>query len=164
MAKNSEKLENSNGTVAATTDYSYASILEGVPTGLLLGGEFRPASNGETFDVINPATDNPLVKVASATEEDAKRALDDAVAAQQEWKATPPRKRSEILYRAFEFIRRDADKLAQLQSLEMGRALPDSKAEVGYGGEFFRLVRRGGRAYLRRLPNFSERNLARRGD
>lgn len=122
------------------TDFTpdYDNILKDVPTGLLLGGEFRPASNGETFDVINPATDNPLVKVASATEEDAKRALDDAVAAQKEWKATPPRKRSEILYRAFELIRRDADKLAQLQSLEMGRALPDSKAEVGYGGEFFR--------------------------
>ena len=122
------------------TDFTpdYDNILKDVPTGLLLGGEFRPASNGETFDVVNPATDKPLVQVASATEEDARQALDDAVAAQKEWKVTPPRKRSEILYRAFELIRRDADKLAQLQSLEMGRALPDSKAEVGYGGEFFR--------------------------
>ena len=130
----------STPTLENMTDFTpdYDSILKDVPTGLLLGGEFRAASNGETFDVINPATDKLLVKVASATEEDAKQALDDAVAAQAEWKATPPRKRSEILYRAFELIRRDVDKLTQLQSLEMGRALPDSKAEVGYGGEFFR--------------------------
>lgn len=48
------------------TDFTpdYDNILKDVPTGLLLGGEFRPASNSETFDVINPATDKPLVKVA----------------------------------------------------------------------------------------------------
>ena len=67
------------------TDFTpdYDNILKDVPTGLLLGGEFRPASNGETFDVVNPATDKPLVQVASATEEDARQALDDAVAAQK---------------------------------------------------------------------------------
>lgn len=116
----------------------YDAILKDVPTGILLGGRFRDSSNAETFDVINPATDQPLVAVASATEDDARQALADAVAVQREWAATPPRQRSEILYRAFELIRRNADKLASLQSLEMGRALPDSEAEVSYGAEFFR--------------------------
>nr|WP_120491098.1 NAD-dependent succinate-semialdehyde dehydrogenase [Corynebacterium lactis] len=119
-----------------TPDYN--DILADVPTGILLGGSFRPASNGETFSVINPANDKHLVDVASATEDDARQALDEACAAQEQWAATPPRERSEILRKTFELIHRDADKLTRLQSLEMGRALPDSKAEVGYGAEFFR--------------------------
>lgn len=117
---------------------SYSEILQGVPTQLLLGGTFVDSSDGSTFTVPDPATDSPLVDVASATVEDARTALDQACTAAKDWAATPPRERGEILRKAFELIHRDAEKLTQLQSLEMGRALPDSAAEVSYGAEFFR--------------------------
>ncbi|ALA66796.1 NAD-dependent succinate-semialdehyde dehydrogenase [Corynebacterium lactis] len=137
MANNRQAPKNSSN--ASRDDESrYATILEGVPTDLLLRGEFRAASGGETFSVINPATDKPLVEVASASEADARQALEDACAAQEAWAATAPRERGEILRRVFELIHRDEEKLAHLQSLEMGRALADSKAEVGYSAEFFR--------------------------
>lgn len=117
---------------------SYSEILESVPTQLLLGGKFVDSSDRSTFTVTDPATDKPLVEVASATVDDANTSLDQACAAGKDWAATPPRERAEILRKAFELIHRDADKLTQLQSLEMGRALPDSAAEVTYGAEFFR--------------------------
>ena len=55
--------------------HSVNDILSGVPTRLFLGGEFRDASDGGTFEVRDPATDGVLVEVASATEADARRAL-----------------------------------------------------------------------------------------
>lgn len=117
---------------------THDEILDGVPRGLYLGGRFRDAADGATLAVRDPATDEVLTEVASAGEVDARAALDAAVAAQGDWAATPPRERSELLRRAFGLIRRDAAKLTALQSLEMGRALPDSAAEVAYGAEFFR--------------------------
>ncbi|WP_295623759.1 NAD-dependent succinate-semialdehyde dehydrogenase [uncultured Corynebacterium sp.] len=113
-------------------------IISGVPTKLYLGGEFRDASDGGTFEVRDPATDDVLVEVASATEDDARAALDRAVDAQADWAATPPRERGEILRRTHELILEHGDQLTQLQSLEMGRALPDSRGEVKYAADFFR--------------------------
>ncbi len=118
--------------------HSVNDILSGVPTQLFLGGTFRDASDGGTFEVRDPATDRVLVEVASATEDDARAALDAACDAQGGWAATSPRERSDILRRAFELILEHDDELTYLQSLEMGRALPDSRGEVKYAAEFFR--------------------------
>ena len=74
----------------------------------------------------------------SATEDDARKALDIACDVQEEWAATSPRERAEILRRIHELIIDHGDDLAALQSLELGRALPDSKGEVTYGAEYFR--------------------------
>ena len=52
---------------------------------LLIGGEWRDASGGETFAVEDPSTGETLCEVADATPDDARAALDAAVAAQAEW-------------------------------------------------------------------------------
>ena len=52
--------------------------------------------------------------------------------------ATAPRERGEILRRAYEMIVERADELALLMTLEMGKALPESRAEISYAAEFFR--------------------------
>ncbi|GAB3701363.1 NAD-dependent succinate-semialdehyde dehydrogenase [Corynebacterium nasicanis] len=88
--------------------------------------------------MINPSDGRVLTEVASATSADVARALDLACAAQPSWAATPARERSEILRRAFELIMSHEEELTYLQSAELGRALPDSRAEVSYGAEFFR--------------------------
>ncbi|MGW0036291.1 NAD-dependent succinate-semialdehyde dehydrogenase [Gordonia sp. NPDC003376] len=126
------------------------AVLDGVPIGLWIGGESVAASDGGTFEVINPATEEPLTAVADAGVEDARRALDIATAVAPEWAATAPRERGEILRRAYELVADRADDLAMLMTLELGRALPDSIAEVRYGNEFLRwfaeeAVRIGGR-------------------
>ncbi|HEU4912249.1 MAG TPA: NAD-dependent succinate-semialdehyde dehydrogenase [Actinomycetes bacterium] len=116
----------------------HQAVLDAVPTGVLVGGEWRDASRGGRFVVTDPATEEPLVEVADGQPEDATAALDAAVAAQPEWAATPPRERGEILRRAFTLLTEHADELALLITLEMGKSVAESKAEVLYGAEFFR--------------------------
>ena len=80
------------------------SPIPDVPTQLYLGGEWRNASDGETFEVRNPATGEVLAKVASATIEDGKTALDATERAFPDWAGRKPRERGEILRKAFELI------------------------------------------------------------
>ena len=97
-----------------------AELLAKVPTGLLINGEWRDASDGGTFDVLDPATGQKLLTLASATSEDAMAALDAADAVQAEWALTAPRERAEILRRAFDLVTERKDDFALLMSLEMG--------------------------------------------
>jgi succinate-semialdehyde dehydrogenase / glutarate-semialdehyde dehydrogenase len=90
------------------------------------------------FDVRDPSDDHVLATVADATAADAIAALDAAAAVQDDWAATAPRERGEILRSVFEAIGERADDMAALMTLEMGKVLPESKGEVTYGGEFFR--------------------------
>ncbi len=113
-------------------------VLRQVDTNLFIGGEWRDATGGGTLGVEDPSTEQTLVEVADGTAEDASAALDAAVDAQAEWAAHPPRERAEILRRAFEAITARVDELALLMTLEMGKTLTESKAEITYGAEFFR--------------------------
>ncbi|MCE3245365.1 MAG: NAD-dependent succinate-semialdehyde dehydrogenase, partial [Arthrobacter sp.] len=114
------------------------SLLASVPTGLLIDGEWRDASDGGTFDVHDPATGEVLATLASATSEDAIAALDSADAAQASWARTAPRVRAEILRRAFDLVTARAEDFALLMTLEMGKPLPEARGEVTYGAEFLR--------------------------
>ena len=115
-----------------------AALLAKVPTGLLINGEWRDASDGGTFDVLDPATGDKLATLASATSEDAMAALDAADAVQASWARTAPRERAEILRRAFDLVTERADDFALLMSLEMGKPLAEARGEVTYGAEFLR--------------------------
>jgi succinate-semialdehyde dehydrogenase/glutarate-semialdehyde dehydrogenase len=116
----------------------YDNLLAGVPTDLWIGGEWRKASDQSRFDVIDPATENVITSVASASVDDAKAAIDAASAAFSGWAAKKPRERGEILRKAYELIMAQAERLARLITLENGKALPDSRGEVAYAAEFFR--------------------------
>jgi len=120
-----------------TTSQEQAAV-EAVPRQLFVAGEWRDASGGATLTVEDPATGEALTGVADATPEDAVAALDACCAVQAEWAAHPPRERGEILRRAWEAITERADELALVMTLEMGKPLPESKAEIAYASEFFR--------------------------
>jgi succinate-semialdehyde dehydrogenase/glutarate-semialdehyde dehydrogenase len=109
-----------------------------VPTGLFIGGEWRPAKGGATFDVHDPADAGVLAQVADATPDDTTAAMDAAHAALPAWAATPPRERSEILRRAFEAMLERGDDLALLMVRENGKAVADARAELAYAADFFR--------------------------
>jgi succinate-semialdehyde dehydrogenase/glutarate-semialdehyde dehydrogenase len=126
---------------AAMSDKQVADerrVLAAVPTQLLIGGQWRPASSGRTLTVEDPATGMTLAEVANGDASDALAALDAAHRAQPAWAATPPRERGEILRRAFEAIIANAGDLALLMTLEMGKPVAESRAEVTYAAEFFR--------------------------
>jgi succinate-semialdehyde dehydrogenase/glutarate-semialdehyde dehydrogenase len=113
-------------------------VLERVPTRLYIGGQWREASGGGTLTVEDPSTGEPLIEVADAQVDDALAALGAAADMQAEWAATAPRERGEILRRAYEAIVAEAEELALLMTLEMGKALAESRAEIAYAAEFFR--------------------------
>jgi succinate-semialdehyde dehydrogenase/glutarate-semialdehyde dehydrogenase len=113
-------------------------MLERVETELFIGGKWVPASAGDRFEVLDPATGDVIASVADGGESDAGAAVDAAAAAGPGWAATPPRQRGETLRRAFELMTARADELAKLISLENGKALADAKGEVTYAAEFFR--------------------------
>ena len=114
------------------------SLLASVPTGLLIGGKWREASDGARFDVHDPATGSVLTSVADASVADGLAALDAAVAAQEDWARTAPRARSEMLRAAYELMHARAEDLATLMTLEMGKPLAEAYGEVVYAAEFFR--------------------------
>jgi succinate-semialdehyde dehydrogenase/glutarate-semialdehyde dehydrogenase len=116
----------------------YDNLLANVPTDLYVGGKWRPASDKARLDVIDPATENVIASVASASVEDGKAAVDAASAAFEGWAARKPRERGEILRKAHELIIQQAERFARLITLENGKALADSRAEVAYAAEFFR--------------------------
>src|SRR6202047_3261650 len=116
----------------------YDNLLANVPTDLWIGGKWRKASDGGRFDVLDPATEDKIASVASATVEDAKAAVDAASGAFAGWAGKKPRERAEILRKSYDLIMRDAERLAKLITIENGKALSDSRGEVAYAAEFFR--------------------------
>jgi succinate-semialdehyde dehydrogenase / glutarate-semialdehyde dehydrogenase len=123
--------------MTTTTASHEQRVLDEVPKQLYIAGEWRDGAKG-TLAVEDPATGEALAEVADASAEDAIAALDAAVDAAAEWRDYAPRERGEILRRAFETIISRADDLALLMTLEMGKPISESKAEITYGAEFLR--------------------------
>ncbi|MDQ3729961.1 MAG: NAD-dependent succinate-semialdehyde dehydrogenase [Actinomycetota bacterium] len=113
-------------------------VIDEAPNQLLIGGEWRDSSEGAKLEIEDPSTGETICEVADGTPDDARAAIDAACAAQADWAATPPNERSEILYGAFKAISEQIDNLALLMTLEMGKAVKESKAELTYAAEFFR--------------------------
>ncbi|MEN4474988.1 NAD-dependent succinate-semialdehyde dehydrogenase [Mycolicibacterium cosmeticum] len=114
------------------------SIAATVSTNLWLGGRQVRAESGATFPVYDPSSEQIVAHVADATAEDGLKALGLAHRYQSAWAATPARSRAEILRCAFELVCRRADDFAEIITLEMGKTLAESHAEVAYGAEFLR--------------------------
>lgn len=126
-----------------------------VPNANLIGGAWVSAQSGKSFPVLNPATDEVLCDVPDCGIEDGLAAVAAAHDAGAAWAATAPRLRGEVLRRSYELMIERREEIALLITQEMGKALPDARAEVNYAAEFFRwfseeAVRIGGE--VRRAP------------
>ena len=121
-----------------SNDEREKKVLSEVPTQLLIGGEWRDSSNGDTLAIEDPSTGETLVEVADGTPDDAQAAMNAAADAQAEWAASEPNLRSEILWKAYEALNDQVDELATLMTLEMGKTTAESKAEIIYAADFFR--------------------------
>ncbi|HEX6945390.1 MAG TPA: aldehyde dehydrogenase family protein, partial [Casimicrobiaceae bacterium] len=122
--------------MATTEQTREQQLVDAVPKQLFIGGAWRDASGGGTLGVEDPSTGETLAEVADAQVDDALAALGAAADVQGEWADTPTRERGEILRRAYELIIERADDLALLMTLEMGKPLAESKAEVSYAADF----------------------------
>jgi succinate-semialdehyde dehydrogenase/glutarate-semialdehyde dehydrogenase len=124
--------------MAVDTRAREQQVVDPVPKQLYIGGKWVDGSDGETLTVEDPATGETIAEVADGTPDDALAALSAAHSKQAEWRDHPPRERGEILRRAFEAMSERADELALLMTLEMGKSVAESKAEISYAAEFFR--------------------------
>lgn len=103
------------------------------PTQLFLDGEWRDASDGATFDVLDPATGEVLAQVADATADDVRAMIDGSCAVQAEWAATPAIERAAIMRRAARLFEERLDEVARLLSREQGKPHDQAVGEWQYG-------------------------------
>jgi acyl-CoA reductase-like NAD-dependent aldehyde dehydrogenase len=109
---------------AVSLDPRVEAFLAAGTTRLLIGGDWVDAADGATFETLNPATGEPLMRCAAADSEDVDRAVAAATAAADgSWRQVTPSERGRLLWRVAELLERDADALAQLEVLDMGKPL-----------------------------------------
>lgn len=124
-------------TREGTITKQVASVIETVNPRLFIGGEWRVAASGRTFDVLDPATGRALLAIADADADDAAEAEEAADRSQPSWARTTPRERAVILQRTHELIVAEKERLATIMTLEMGKPLADARGEVQYAADFF---------------------------
>jgi len=105
--------------------------------GQFIGGKWQKAEKGETYEVINPATEEILGKASKASEADVNKALKSAEKGLQIWKNTPPWQRSKIIRKIADLIRERTDVLAKWLTLEVGKPLTEAAGEVGGAADIF---------------------------
>ena len=96
----------------------------------LVGGEWVDAAEGETMEVLNPATGETIAEVPSASAEDVDRAVQAAKKALPEWLETTPGERAELLLKLAQVLDDNAEELAQLESRNVGKPLAYAKDEM----------------------------------
>jgi succinate-semialdehyde dehydrogenase/glutarate-semialdehyde dehydrogenase len=108
-----------------------------VPHKALVDGDWT-SLGGETFAVTDKADGREIAHLPDATPDDVDAVMEAAWEGFLAWRDTPARERAEVLRRAFDLVEERSEELATLMSLEMGKALPDSRGEVAYGNGFLR--------------------------
>lgn len=107
-----------------------------VRTENFIGGEWCPAAGGKTFTVSDPGTGRPLIDVADSVASDALLAVDAAAAAEPAWRATTARERAQLLKSWRRLIEQNAEDLAVIMALEMGKLIGEARGEVAYGASY----------------------------
>jgi acyl-CoA reductase-like NAD-dependent aldehyde dehydrogenase len=106
--------------------------------GLFINGEMTDAS-GEPVELLEPATGEPLARVAMAVEADVDRAVDAARAALEgPWAKTPPNERSRLLHALADALVQNRKELAELEARNVGKAISSVKAELNQAVENYR--------------------------
>ena len=105
--------------------------------GQFIDGKWQEAINKETYEVINPATEEILGNASKASSADVQKALKSAKEGLEIWKNTLPWERSNIIRKIADLIRLKKDTLAKWITLEVGKPLAESLAEVGGAADIF---------------------------
>ena len=105
--------------------------------GQFIDGKWRPSEKKETYDVINPATEEIIGKASKAAPSDVKAALKSAEKGFELWKKTSPWQRSYIIRKTADLMRKKNEILAKWLTLEVGKPLVESLAEVNGAADIF---------------------------
>ncbi len=105
--------------------------------GQFIDGKWQQSSSGETYEVINPATEEIIGKASKANSKDIQRALKSAEKGLEIWKNTSPWERSKVIRRISELMRKKVDTLSKWLTLEVGKPLTEGAGEVGGAADIF---------------------------
>jgi len=105
--------------------------------GQFIDGKWQPSSNKETYDVINPATEEIIGKVSKASTIDVEKALKSAEKGFLIWKNFSPWDRSAIIRKIADLMRKRNNELAKWMTLETGKPFTEALAEVSGSADIF---------------------------
>ena len=105
--------------------------------GQFIDGKWQEAEKKETYDVINPATEEVIGKASKASSVDVQKALKSAEKGLEVWKNTAPWQRAYVLRKIADLMREKKDVIAKWLTLEVGKPLTEAVGEVGGGADIF---------------------------
>jgi len=123
------------------TDTVQSAFLKQQPVKMLIGGQWVEPASGKTFDTINPSTGEVLARVAEGDAEDMNRAVAAARKAFESgpWPRLTPSQRGRLLWKVAELIEKNAEELAELETLDNGKPIKYSRAsDVPLTADHFR--------------------------
>jgi aldehyde dehydrogenase (NAD+) len=114
-----------------------------------MGGEWVPASSGQTFASKNPAdTADVIGEFPRSQKEDVIAAVDAAQAAFPEWQRTPVPSRADLVLRAGQLMAERKEELAQLMTREMGKVIEEARGDVQEGIDMAKYIAGEGRRFF----------------
>lgn len=102
---------------------------------LFIDGKWRDALSGKTLDIVDPATEEVIGKLARAEHEDLDLALNAAQKGFEEWRNTSVMQRYQVMRRAAALLRERAPEIAKLLSREQGKPVAQAQGEVLAGAD-----------------------------
>jgi succinate-semialdehyde dehydrogenase/glutarate-semialdehyde dehydrogenase len=105
--------------------------------GQFIDGKWQKSASGDTYDVINPATEEIIGKVSKANSEDIQKALKSAEKGLKIWRNTSPWERSKIIRKISELMKQRVDVLSKWLTLEVGKPLTEGPGEIGGAADIF---------------------------
>jgi len=124
---------------------------------LLIDGAWTPAAAGRTFEVLNPATGEPIGTVPHADTGDLDRALAAAEKGYHVWRKVSAFDRAKLMRKAANLLRERADQIAPLMTMEQGKPLAEAKGETLAGADVIDwFAEEARRAYGRVIPARAE--------
>ena len=105
--------------------------------GQFIDGKWQKSASGDTYDVINPATEEIIGKASKANSEDIQKALKSAEKGLKIWRNTSPWERSKIIRKISELMKQRVDVLSKWLTLEVGKPLTEGPGEIGGAADIF---------------------------
>jgi acyl-CoA reductase-like NAD-dependent aldehyde dehydrogenase len=126
--------------MSSVTSINKASNIPLHAHGLFIDGREVPASRPDMLDVLNPATGELLAQISHAGDEDVDRAVRSARAAfeSNEWSSMSNRTRARLINKLADVFEAHLEEMYQLETLNNGRSLNETRAQVSRLPDFFR--------------------------
>ncbi len=105
--------------------------------GQFIDGKWENSSAGDTYEVINPATEEVIGRASKANKEDIEKALKSAEQGLEIWKNTSPWERSKIIRKISDLIKKRTDVLSKWLTLEVGKPLAEGAGEAAGAADIF---------------------------